>query len=53
MDYFTRMINYCNETIEFKDSYGRGLAHFDLAGIYAFLGDKESAYKHLIELRER
>ena len=34
--------------IELKRSWGQGLyAYFDLAGVYAFRGEKDQAYKNL------
>jgi len=46
--YFNEQIKYDNRTIELKRSWGQGLyAYYDLAGAYAFLGDKDKAYKNL------
>ena len=38
-----------NESIRNKDPYGTGSAAYDLAGVYAFLGNSEEAYKWLRE----
>jgi TolB-like protein len=49
--YFSQMIEHCKKHIEINSSgYGRNLAHFDLAGVYAFLGQKDSAYYHLEQM---
>ena len=49
MKYFDEQINYCIESISSENDYGQGPARYDLAGVYAFLGDKEEAYKWLRE----
>ena len=49
MKYFDEQINYCIESISSENEYGQGPARYDLAGVYAFLGDKEEAYKWLRE----
>ena len=44
--YFNEQLNYCNRTIELRrpmEFYN----HYDLAGVYAFRGDKDKAYKNL------
>ena len=46
--YFNEQIKYCNRMIELKRSYGQKLyAYYDLAGVYAFRGEKDKAYKNL------
>ena len=50
--YFNELIRYGKESIRKRDEYGRQAAHFDLAGVYAFLGNNELAYKHLEELAQ-
>jgi TolB-like protein/Tfp pilus assembly protein PilF len=46
--FFNEQIKYCNKMIELKRSWGQGLyAYFDLAGVYAFRGEKDQAYKNL------
>ena len=46
--FFTEQIKYCNKMIKLKRSWGQGLyAYFALAGIYAFRGEKDKAYKNL------
>jgi tetratricopeptide (TPR) repeat protein len=47
--YFNELIRLCKESIRLKNTYARQVAHYDLAGVYTFLGDKELAYKHLEE----
>jgi tetratricopeptide (TPR) repeat protein len=50
MKYFNKQISFCTESIRQKDPYGSiGGAAYDLAGVYAFLGNKEEAYKWLRE----
>jgi TolB-like protein/Flp pilus assembly protein TadD len=49
MEYFNRQISFCIESIRQKDPYGSTNAAYDLAGVYAFLGNKEEAYKWLRE----
>jgi hypothetical protein len=49
MEYFNKQISFCTESIRKKDPYGSTDAAYDLAGIYAFLGNKEEAYKWLRE----
>ena len=48
-EYFNQQIDFCNESIRHKDPYGIGNAAYDLAGVYATLGNKEEAYKWLRE----
>ena len=47
--YFQEMIYHCKRHIEINSSYGRRAASFDLAGIHAFIGGKDSAYYYLEE----
>jgi TolB-like protein/Tfp pilus assembly protein PilF len=47
--YFQKMIYNCKRHIEINSSYGRRTASFDLAGVYAFLGETDTAYKYLEE----
>ena len=50
-EYFDKQIEYCKESIRLK----RPLAiwsRYQLAGIYAFLNEKEIAYKTLHELEQ-
>ncbi|MBN1183858.1 MAG: hypothetical protein JXB49_16315, partial [Bacteroidales bacterium] len=47
-EYFELQKKYCEESIELNRVYARdATAYYDLAGIYAFRGDKESAYNNL------
>ncbi|MCK5067630.1 MAG: hypothetical protein KAR16_09330, partial [Bacteroidales bacterium] len=48
--YFSQMIEHCRRHIEMNSSYSRTGATFDIAGVYAFLGEKDSAYFYLEEL---
>jgi len=48
--YFGQMIEHCRRHIGMNSSYGRDGAVFDIAGVYAFLGEKDSAYFYLEEL---
>jgi TolB-like protein len=46
--YFSEQINYCNKSIKLKRLYGQNLsAYYDLAGVYAFRGERDKAYKNL------
>ena len=46
--YFTEQINYCMRVIELERSYSQSYySYFDLAGVYAFKGDKEKAFENL------
>ncbi|RQW03170.1 MAG: tetratricopeptide repeat protein [Calditrichaeota bacterium] len=49
MEYFDKQIRYCTESINHKDPYGLNTAAYDLAGVYAFLGNREEAYRWLRE----
>jgi TolB-like protein len=46
--YFNEQIKYCNRMNELKRPGGEGLnTYYDLAGVYAFRGEKDKAYKNL------
>jgi tetratricopeptide (TPR) repeat protein len=46
--YFDEEIKYCNRMNELKRSGREGLnTYYDLAGVYAFRGEKDKAYKNL------
>src|SRR5664280_1659883 len=45
--YFNEQIKYCNRMIELKRSLSGLNAYYDLAGVYAFRGEKDKAYKSL------
>ena len=46
--FFNKQIEYCNRKIELKRPGGEGLnTYYDLAGVYAFRGEKDKAYKNL------
>ena len=54
MDYFERQTRLSLESIEMNNRYGtEKWAHYDLAAVYAFLGDEEKAYQYLAEVRTR
>jgi len=44
---FYKHIEVCENSINSDGLYGKSLAAYDLAGIYAFLGEKEEAYNWL------
>ena len=48
-DYFKELIKNCDRAIKLNRTYfGQILfSYYDLAGVYAFLGDKDKAYKNL------
>jgi len=43
--YFNKQINYCQEAIRLGLPYGT--AYYDLAGVYAFKGNRSKAYENL------
>ena len=46
--YFNIQKKYCEEAIAFNREYAiKGWAYYDLAGIYAFMGEHEKAYENL------
>jgi tetratricopeptide (TPR) repeat protein len=52
--YFNEQIKYCLESIKLGRKIAtEKYAHYDLAGVYAFRGDKAQAYKYLDEVAER
>ena len=54
LDYFRQQIKYGEENIKLSRPPDQMKAtHYDLAGTYAFLGDKAKAYQHLDELAKK
>ena len=52
--YFNRQLEYGEEQIKLDRRYAKLRAiHYDLAGVYAFRGDKEKAYHYLHKFNER
>jgi TolB-like protein/Tfp pilus assembly protein PilF len=52
--YFNEQINYCNKIIDLKRLYAQTLyPYYDLAGVYAFRGDKIKAYANLRIFNQR
>ena len=52
--YFNQQIKYSEESIKLsRDIQQRKSAYYDLAATYAFLGDKEKAYKYLDEYSQK
>jgi len=52
--YFKQQIKYCEESIKLGRQYAQNKwAQYDLAGVYAFLGDKEKAYQYLDEINKK
>lgn len=45
--YFNKQIELCNDAINLGRPYGNYYAYYDLAGIYAFMGDKIKAFENL------
>lgn len=46
--FFNEQMNYCNRSIELGRKYAQMLyAYYDLAGIYAFRGERDKAYENL------
>ena len=51
--YFNQQIKYGEESIKLgRDIAQWNVAYYDLAGTYAFLGDKEKAYQYLDEFNK-
>ena len=54
MEYFDKQIYHCTESIKLGRPYAKRMgAYYDLAGCYAFLGDKSNAYKYLEEFIDK
>ena len=52
--YFNDQINYCNRMIELGRLFAQSLfPYYDLAGVYAFRGEKDKAYKNLRIFNQR
>ena len=52
--YFDKQIEYCNNDIQYGRQYAaQKYAYYDLAAVYAFLGDKDQAFKNLRVINER
>jgi TolB-like protein len=52
--YFDEQIDYCNGQIKFNRPWAQELyPYYDLAGVYAFRGDKVKAYKNLEIFNQR
>jgi tetratricopeptide (TPR) repeat protein len=51
--YFIKQIEYCNEAIRLGRPYGIYYAYYDLAGVYAFMGDNKKAYENLKIFNQR
>ena len=51
--YFNKQIEYCNEAIRSGLPYGNSTAYYDLAGVYAYRGDKIKAYENLRIFNQR
>ena len=49
MEYFNKEIRCCKESLKQKNIFGRTHATYDLAGVFAFLGNREEAIKWLRE----
>ncbi len=45
--YFNEQIKYCNDAIRLGRPYGQNFAYYDLAGVYAFMGNKIKAFENL------
>jgi TolB-like protein len=45
--YFNEQIKYCNDAIRLGRPYGQNFAYYDLAGVYAFMGNKIKVYENL------
>lgn len=45
--YLIKQKEYCNDAIKLGRPYGISFAYYDLAGVYAFMGNKIKAYENL------
>jgi len=53
-EFFKIATDNAEEAVRTNNTYAQlKLAHYDLAGIYAFLGEKEKAYQYLTEVDKR
>ena len=50
MYYLQEVIDHCTRHIQIKSDYGQSGALYTKAGVYAFLGEKDSAYHYLNNL---
>ena len=51
---FDKQLEYCKNDIDLKRPWGQALfPYYDMAGIYAFRGDKVKAYENLKEFNKR
>ena len=52
--YFDKQLEYCKNEIKLKRPWAQRLyPYYDLAGVYAFRGDKEKAYENLKIFNQR
>ena len=52
--YFNEQINYCNHMIDLNRLFAQRLyPYYDLAGVFAFRGEKDKAYKNLRIFNQR
>jgi tetratricopeptide (TPR) repeat protein len=52
-EFFNKQITICLQSIEQKRHYAITFAQYDLAGVYAFLGEKENAYSLLYDISDK
>lgn len=52
--YFDKQVEYCNNLVKSGRPYAQlYYTHYDLAGVYAFRGEKEKAYENLRSFNQR
>lgn len=51
--YFNKQTAYCHDAIRLGLPYGNSLAYYDLAGVYAYKGNKIKAYENLKIFNQR
>jgi len=51
--YFDKQIQYCLDAIRLGLPYGKSTAYYDLAGVYAYKGNKIKAYENLKIFNQR
>ena len=51
--YFNKQIEYCKNAIKLDRNYAKNyLAYYDLAAVYAFLGEKDKSYENLKKISQ-
>jgi hypothetical protein len=51
--YFNKQLKYCYEAIRLGLPYGNSFAYYDIAGVYAFMREKNRAYENLTRFYQK